>query len=79
VLCAFWPVWALLVVRGHARHLLFVEILTSLTYTQDFYLGHGRATADFGYLGQTWSLGVEQQFYLIWPLLLIGIVGLREC
>ncbi len=72
--CIFCAVWGLLVVRGHARHLLFAEVLTSLTYTQDFYLGHGRSTADFGYLGQTWSLAVEQQFYLLWPLLLMGIL-----
>ena len=74
VVCAFVAVWGVLVVDGHARHLLFAEVIASLTYTQDFYLGHGRSTSDFGYLGQTWSLGVEQQFYLLWPLLLLGIL-----
>src|SRR5271163_1074884 len=49
VVCAFALLWAILVVRGHAQHLLFAEILASLTYTQDFYLGHGHSTPDFGY------------------------------
>jgi peptidoglycan/LPS O-acetylase OafA/YrhL len=72
--CLFCTAWALVVVSGHARHLLLSEIATSLTYTQDFYLGHGRSTADFGYLGQTWSLAIEQQFYLLWPVILLAIL-----
>jgi peptidoglycan/LPS O-acetylase OafA/YrhL len=40
--------------------------------------GYFDQTADLLPLLHTWSLGVEEQFYLLWPLLLAFIVGRRK-
>lgn len=39
-------------------------------------LGYGSATADVSPFQQFWSLGIEEQFYLLWPLLLAFTVFL---
>jgi peptidoglycan/LPS O-acetylase OafA/YrhL len=40
----------------------------ALTYTTNVHLGLGGGS---GALDQTWSLGVEEQFYLLWPIVLV--------
>jgi peptidoglycan/LPS O-acetylase OafA/YrhL len=51
-----------------------------LTFTQNFYIGAYGWDALPDWLGPTWSLGIEEQFYLIWPLLVrrLSLASLKK-
>ena len=72
ILLALYLLFALAASDDVREHV--IAALTAATYTMDW--TQALNLAPDGFLLHTWSLGVEEQFYLLWPLILI--VSLRH-
>jgi peptidoglycan/LPS O-acetylase OafA/YrhL len=63
----FYVVWGLCRLAGP-----FPGSVASFFYLGDYYTA---LTGHYGRLTLAWSLGVEEKFYLLWPLLLVRLKG----
>jgi peptidoglycan/LPS O-acetylase OafA/YrhL len=56
---------------------VYGDSAAAMFYYADYRQAFGHAPF-FGYLAQTWSLSVEEQFYVIWSVLMVTAVSLRR-
>lgn len=66
-------IWALLFADPDARSSVLGTIGWVATYVPNVYEATGHDL--FPAAGQMWSLGVEEQFYLLWPLTLLAVLA----
>jgi len=71
---ALLGIYAHFVHVADAAHRLWGDGLAALFYYADYRQALGHAPF-FGYLAQTWSLSVEEQFYILWSLAMVVAVA----
>jgi peptidoglycan/LPS O-acetylase OafA/YrhL len=74
---ALLVVYASFVHVADASQRLWGDSAATMFYFADYRQAFGHAPF-FGYLAQTWSLSVEEQFYVIWSVLMVVSVAVRR-
>jgi len=72
---AFYVYWTVTLVLAIALHKKFDrwEPLAAFFYIGDYYQAF--FNSDNSIMGITWSLGVEEKFYLLWPAAFVALLG----
>jgi peptidoglycan/LPS O-acetylase OafA/YrhL len=70
-------VYAAVVHVDEASTRVWGDSFAALFYFADYRQAFGHEPF-FGYLAQTWSLSIEEQFYVIWSVLMVTAVALRK-
>lgn len=74
VVVVFTLVAALVGHPGLSNQQFLVGDGTSLVYVNDFIQAAGALGGGAQWFAPTWSLGVEEQFYLLWPIVLLVVL-----
>ena len=65
-------------VHGNQRHQLITGSLASLFYVRNWFQIASNTTLDGYTHAHLWSLAVEEQFYFVWPIVMVGLTRLRR-
>jgi peptidoglycan/LPS O-acetylase OafA/YrhL len=72
---AWLPAWRLTDIRGDALAALFYVANWRFIIDGQSYFGSGIVPSP---LRHTWSLSIEEQFYLVWPFLVVGLLAVAR-
>ena len=70
-------IYASFVNVADASQRLWGDSAAAMFYYADYRQAFGHAPF-FGYLAQTWSLSIEEQFYIIWSVLMVAAVAMHR-